>query len=163
GDRLIVPKILFYDSHKVWMAGGRLDKWRGSTAHIGGLQDDGPLFSKPGYFNYAPTCFMLIDNKLFNEIGLMDPSYFVYFDDTEFVYRATHRAYNVCLMPQLLVLHRDSSSTGGVDYPYFAYYFNRKRGLFVRKNFPCIHRGIALAVTLLGDLRKAVLYRPEDR
>jgi len=163
GDKLIVPKILFYGTGKVWMAGGRLDRWRGSTAHVGGLQDDGLEYSVAGYFNYAPTCFMLIDNALFSEIGMMDPIYFVYFDDTDFVYRATKRGYKVYLMPELVVWHKESASTGGVDSPFFAYYFNRNRLLFIRKNFRGFYKLLALGVTFLANLRKFFLYRKQNR
>lgn len=163
GDKLVVPKILFYGTDKIWMAGGRLDKWRGSTAHVGGLENDGPEYQVAGYFNYAPTCFMLIDNVLFEEIGMMDPVYFVYFDDTDFVYRATKRGYKVYLMPELIVFHKESASTGGVDSPFFAYYFNRNRLLFIRKNFHGFYKLLALGITSLANLRKLLLYGKENR
>ncbi|SFC31756.1 hypothetical protein SAMN05421747_10893 [Parapedobacter composti] len=163
GDRMVVPKILFYDSRKIWMAGGRLLKFRGYTTHVGGLKPDGPDYDVAGYFDYAPTCFMLIDNRLFEEIGLMDPNYFVYFDDTDFVYRAVKRRYRVYYLPQLVVLHKESSSTGGAISPFFTYYFNRNRIYFIRKNFRGLQRWIALSVTTLANLRNLIRYGRQSR
>ena len=31
---------------------------------------------------YAPTCCALIHRKVFEDVGLMDEKYFVYFDDS---------------------------------------------------------------------------------
>lgn len=163
GEQMIVPKILFYDTRKIWMAGGRLLKWRGYTSHVGGLQPDGPAYNTPAYFDYAPTCFMLIDNKLFNEIGLMDSTYFVYFDDTDFVYRAIKRKHAVYYMPHLTVLHKESTATGGIRSPFFMHYFNRNRIYFVRKNFRGLQRYVALFVTGLAVLRNVIRYDRKSR
>ncbi len=163
GEQMIVPKILFYDTRKIWMAGGHLLKWRGYTSHVGGLQPDGPAYSTPAYFDYAPTCFMLIDNRLFGEVGLMDPAYFVYFDDTDFVYRAVKRKYAVYYMPHLVVLHKESTATGGIRSSFFTYYFNRNRVYFIRKNFRGLQRCVALFVTALAALRNVIRYDGKSR
>ena len=160
---MIVPKILFFDSRRIWMAGGRLLKWRGYTMHVGGLQEDGPAYNKPGYFDYAPTCFMLIDNSLFAEVGRMDPTYFVYFDDTDFVYRAVKRGHQVYYMPEFVILHKESTSTGGIQSPFFTFYFNRNRLFFVRKNFRGVQRAVALLVTGLAAFRNLVRYNRSSR
>lgn len=157
-ERMVVPKILFYDTRRIWMAGGRMLKFRGYTTHVGGLQPDSPAYDVPGYFDYAPTCFMLIDNRLFREIGLMDPAYFVYFDDTDFVFRAGRKGYAVYYMPSLVVLHKESSSTGGGQSDFFLHYFNRNRLYFVRKNYTGIQRWIALTVTALANARNLLRY-----
>lgn len=33
---------------------------------------------------YAPTCCMLIHKTIFEKIGYIDETYFMYFDDTDF-------------------------------------------------------------------------------
>src|SRR5690606_5171613 len=104
---MIVPKILFFDSRKIWMAGGKFLKWRGYTAHIGTCDDDRPDYDVPGYVDYAPTTFMLIANRLFEEVGLLDPAYFIYFEDTDFVFRAGRCEYQIFYMPQLVVFHKE--------------------------------------------------------
>lgn len=163
GERMIVPKILFFDTRKIWMAGGRMLKTRGYTSHVGGLKADGPEYSTAGHFDYAPTCFMLIDNSLFREIGLMDPAYFVYFDDTDFVYRAVKRGDLVYYMPSLVVLHKESTSTGGGQSPFFLYYFNRNRLYFIRKNFLGLQKWLALFVTALANARNLIRYKKTNR
>ncbi|HVS92103.1 MAG TPA: glycosyltransferase family 2 protein [Mucilaginibacter sp.] len=157
-EALIIPKILYYGTNKIWMAGGRLFKYSGKTIHIRDLEDDDPGHDKPSYFEYAPTCFMLIDNHLFRKIGMMDENYFVYYDDTDFIYRAVIAGYKVYYMPNLQVMHKVSTSTGGGSSLFTIYYTNRNRIYFLRKNFKGIKKLLPLAVTLTTRVGKSFLY-----
>jgi GT2 family glycosyltransferase len=148
-ESIIVPKIYFYDSRKIWLAGGRFSPMKGIAHHIGIGEDDGPAYDTPEYFNYSPTCFMLLDNKVFQSIGLMDEQYFVYYDDTDFVYRATQKGFKIYYMPSLKVLHKVSSSTGGGESLFSIYYSTRNRIFFIRKNFSGMNKVIALSYTLI--------------
>lgn len=148
-EKIIVPKIYFFDSRKIWLAGGKFRKNRGTVYHIGIGDDDKPLYNKPAHFEYAPTCFMLIDNKVFRSIGLMDEKYFVYYDDTDFLYRAVQTGYKIFYMPSLQVLHKVSSSTGGGESLFTIYYSTRNRIYFLRKNFKGLRRIPPMFFTLL--------------
>lgn len=148
-ESLVIPKILFFDSKKIWMAGGKFVMTKGLANHIGEGEEDNGKFDKEGYFKYAPTCFMLINNKLFDEIGLMDEKYFVYYDDSDFVYRAYKKGYLVKYLPQIQILHKISSSTvAGSNFS--IYYANRNRIYFIRKNFKNLDFIVAMSFTLVS-------------
>lgn len=134
-ENLITTKILFFDSKKIWMAGGIMDFWLGVTSHIGYNCDDDDKYNREMYVSYAPTCFMLVRNTVFKEIGAMDEQYFVYYDDTDFVYRALKNGFKLLYVPEYCILHKVSSSTGGEDSQFSVYYMLRNRILFLRKNF----------------------------
>lgn len=134
-EKIIVPKIFFSDSRTIWTAGGALDKKRALTIHYGERQPDGPQFSTPGYCEYAPTCFMLIEREDFERTGLMDANYFVYYDDTDFIYRAGKRGYRIFYEPGLTIDHKVGNSSGGFSNTYI-YYYNRNRLYFIVRNFP---------------------------
>lgn len=157
-EMMIIPKIYFWDSRKIWMAGGRFSYLRGITFHEGEGDDDGPLYQKDKYFDYAPTCFMIINNKLFDEIGIMDEKYFVYFDDTDFIFRAFKKGYKVLMMHNLHVLHKVSSSTGGSESPFSIYYGTRNRIYFIRKNFNYFNYFRALGFTICTRIIKHFQY-----
>jgi GT2 family glycosyltransferase len=140
------------------MAGGGFLKLRGITFHEGEGDEDGPKYSQDKYCDYAPTCFMLINNKLFDEIGIMDEKYFVYFDDTDFIYRAFLKGYRILMMHHLHVLHKVSSSTGGSESPFSIYYGNRNRVYFIRKNFKKVDYLKALTFTILTRFLKHIQY-----
>jgi GT2 family glycosyltransferase len=132
-EDIIVPKIFIHGTDKIWMAGGKLDLKKGLTIHIGEGEVDNSNFDVPCYTDYAPTCFMLISKKVFESSGLMDSNYFVYYDDTDFILRATAKGFKILYLPDLAVFHKVSNSTGVFSSTYI-YYYNRNRLYFILKN-----------------------------
>ena len=162
-ESLITPKILFYDTEKIWMAGGEFSYIRGSTKHVGEGSANSAKFDIPRYFDYAPTCFMLIDNKVFREVGLMDERYFVYYDDSDFIYRTLQAGYKVFYNPKITILHKVSSSTGGKESLFTLYYSNRNRIRFIKKNFTGIRYLTAISFTLFTRIFKFFKYNQSQR
>lgn len=130
---IVVPKIFYYDSRKIWMAGGNMNVWRALGTHNGYNKPDAPEYNIGKLITYAPTCFMLIESSVFRKVGLMDAKYFAYYDDTDFVFRAINMGYKMYYEPAVTVLHKVSSSTGG-DSSFYVYYSNRNKIYFIRKN-----------------------------
>jgi GT2 family glycosyltransferase len=110
---MIVPKVLYFDpSNKIWSAGGAFSRWRGMSWHFGFNQLDDGQFDQPLEVAYSPTCCMLLRNKVFERVGLMDAKYFVYFDDTDFCLRAYWGGMRLAYLPTARVYHKVSSLTG---------------------------------------------------
>lgn len=149
GEALIVPKIYYYGETKLWMAGGYMDEWRALGVHYGMNKEDGPAFNVAKHCTYSPTCFMLVKKEVFEKVGIMDERYFAYYDDTDFVLRATRMGYRIFYDPSLLLLHKVSSSVG-TNSPFYVYYSNRNKIYFIRKNFKGIRRYFALCYTILS-------------
>jgi GT2 family glycosyltransferase len=85
---VVVPKMMYYSEPQViWFGGGYFKKTSGYiNYHVGmGEVDKGQYVDRE--ITYAPTCCTLIHRQVFEDIGLMDEKYFVYFDDTDFCYR----------------------------------------------------------------------------
>jgi GT2 family glycosyltransferase len=162
-EPLIIPKILFYETRKIWMAGGTFVDFKGTNLHTGEGDDDNDQYNEVSYFEYAPTCFMLIDNKVFEKIGFMDEKYFVYYDDTDFMYRAKASGYKIRYQPELVVLHKVSSLTGGTESVFSIYYSNRNRFYYIRKNFKGSKFLIAMSVTLVTRVIKYIRYPKKER
>ena len=142
--KLITPKILYYDTKKIWMAGGYYSKWRSLGVHYGNhAEADDSRFNFSGEVTYSPTCFMFIDTEVFDKIGLMDEKYFVYVDDTDFIYRCVQNNILIWYDHTKTILHKVSSSTGGDDTPFYIYYSNRNKIYFVKKHYDLIFKTIA--------------------
>jgi GT2 family glycosyltransferase len=163
GEDIIVPKILYFDTRRIWMAGGKLLKTRGYTIHIGDGEKNSPKYATNKYFDYAPTCFMLISKKVFEKVGLMDERYFVYFDDTDFIYRANNLGYKVYYIGNVEVLHKVSNSTGGNETLFSIYYHNRNRMLFIRKNFKGLNKILPLLYFFSTRIFKLLIYNKQQR
>lgn len=133
---MVVPKILYHDPPaKIWAAGGRFQPWAGYRAmHYGDGERDRGQFDKVRTITYAPTCCVLIDRIVFEQIGLMDPKYFVYFDDTDFMYRAMKAGVTSIYLPSCTLLHKVASLSGGIGSSFAHRYGTRNRIYFLRKH-----------------------------
>ncbi len=149
GDAMVVPKIFYYDSPKLWMAGGFMDWWRALGVHYGMGKPDGPAYNQPKFITYAPTCFMLVPAQVFEKTGMMDEPYFAYYDDTDFVVRAQRAGCKLYYLPSLVILHKVSSSAGD-NSPFYVYYSNRNKIYFIRRNMRGFRRWFAIGYTLLS-------------
>ena len=111
--QMIVPKILYFDPpDKIWSAGGAFSRLRGRSRHLGFGQKDNGQFDQPREVEYSPTCCMLIRREVFERIGIMDPKYFVYFDDADFCLRAHRASVKLVYFPGTHLYHKVSSLIG---------------------------------------------------
>lgn len=136
GCDIVSPKILFHDRPNViWSAGGAFNASRGYTAFHHGLeQPDAGTFDQPRIVEHAPACCSLIRVEVFERIGLMDPKYFIYLDDTDFSYRALRAGVRTMYLPDARVLHKASSLTGGPESPICLRYRTRNQVYFMLKH-----------------------------
>ncbi|OAQ38792.1 hypothetical protein A5893_12140 [Pedobacter psychrophilus] len=162
-ENFIIPKILYYDTNKIWMAGGSFVRYKAIINHRGDGEIDSEIFNKEYYCEYAPTCFMLINNKVFEKIGIMDEKYFVYYDDADFLYRSLRHGYRIKYLPNLCISHKVSSSTGGNESPFSVYYSNRNRIYFIRKNYRGLLFLIAISFTLITRVIKFFNYNKTQK
>ena len=88
----VAPKMNYFrPSDKIWYAGGFFNPFKAFlNYHRGQDEIDNNQYSTDDVVDYAPSCCLLLHKKVFEDIGLMDETYFVYFDDTDFCYRLSH-------------------------------------------------------------------------
>lgn len=140
---MAVPKIYFHGTDLIWAAGGKFVYHTGCTWHIGYLQHDNDQYNTKRNISYAPTCFMLIKRQVFQDIGFMDEAYFVYYDDTDFVWRATQKhLQKLVYIPESRIWHKESTSTGGPLSDFYIYYMSRNMVYFARKHLGLIQKTI---------------------
>ena len=157
-ESILVPKIYYYGTNKLWMAGGYISKLKGTSPHRGDGEDDHGQYDTIEYINYAPTCFMLISKTVFDKVGMMDEKYFVYYDDTDFVWRANKSGFSILYYPLAIVKHKVSFSTGGAESTFTIYYANRNRIYFIKKNFSTLGKIIALSFYYTSRAIKYLAY-----
>ena len=135
---MIVPKMLYFDPpDKIWCAGGFFDTHAAYVGrHIGNGERDQGQYDQARAIEYAPTCCTLIEAGVFQSIGYMDEKYFVYYDDTDFCFRAFQKGIRQFYDPAIKLWHKVSSLTQGEDSPFSIKYMTRNRAYFIRKNLP---------------------------
>lgn len=146
---MAVPKIYIYGTNKIWAAGGGFVKKNGLTLHFGQEQEDKGQFNTDQKVDYAPTCFMLIRKEVFAEVGLMDENYFVYYDDTDFVYRALNKyGKKLWYVSNSEIYHNESTSTGKMS-DFSIKFLWRNLVYFALKNYRPLYAGYVLIYNFL--------------
>lgn len=86
---LVAPKMTYYDiPSKIWYAGSWFIKNKGYLPIHRGMEElDKGQYDETVEVEYAPTCCLLVKKEVFQDIGMMNEKYFVYFDDTDFLFR----------------------------------------------------------------------------
>jgi GT2 family glycosyltransferase len=76
---------------------------------------------------------MLVRTTVINEIGLLDESYFLYWEDTDWCARAAKHGYKVFFVPTSHVWHKVSATVAA--HSEMQYYYNTRNGiLFCRRH-----------------------------
>lgn len=132
GEAIVSPKIYYFGTNKIWYCGGKFQRIKGTAIHLNyRIEDNGKLESR--YYEYAPTCCLLVKNEVFQKIGMIDENYFLYFDDTDFCYRAKKNGYKIWVETSSVIYHKVGFSTGGDASPIMIYYLNRNRFYYIDK------------------------------
>ena len=111
---LLVPKILYHsDKNIIWYAGGGFKKSNGYLPFHNGFNKNNKNSNySSSLVEYASTCCLLINKNVFEDIGLMDEKYFVYFDDTDFLFRIKkHGKHQLFYDSNITLFHKVGSLT----------------------------------------------------
>lgn len=139
-----------------WFAQGVIEEDTYIPKHID-IQDSSRTVLKN---DYIPMCCTLIPTKVFKRVGLLDESFFLYFEDVDYAIRLNEQGYKLATITNVRVEHEVSGTTGGVMSPIFAYYFTRNHIGIINKYG---NRGTkeyrAILSRFLLELVKSILYR----
>jgi len=155
-SKIVAPKVLYHNTNKIWYAGGHINKYKGLVIHENEFAENYP--DKRCFTEYAPTCFVVFASEVFKEVGMMDEKYFVYWDDTDFILRANQKGFKVLYLPDYVIFHKVSISTGGRASLFSTYYFLRNRLYFIRKHFNGVSYLSSILYTYLTSVAKIILY-----
>lgn len=141
------PKMYFakgYEFHKdrykesekgkvFWYAGGLIDRANVYTSHRGVDEVDHGQYDKIEETGVASGACVIIRREVFEKIGLLDPSFFLYWEDADFSERARLAGYKVMYFPETCMWHKVSASTGGSGSPTNDYFLIRNRYYYSMK------------------------------
>lgn len=97
------------------------------------LPDDGISFEEPIELDYVCGCALFAKVEIFKKIGFFDARFFLFWEESDFCFRAKRAGYKIRLCPQAKLWHKVSASfTGGK--PHTTYYWWRNRLLWLEKN-----------------------------
>jgi len=129
------PRIIYADRPEIlWAAGGEFQPLAGyRTVHYGFNRPDSAAFDRPRRITYAPTTCLLVTRSAIERTGLLDPAYFAYSEDADFMFRAHRAGISACYVPTATLEHKVSALAGHQS-AFSDHYGTRNRVYFLRKN-----------------------------
>ena len=130
---VVAGRRYIYGTKLLDSAGGRISRITGAVPAIGRNKKDSMSFDSPREVDYSPVIATRTD--VVQKVGLCDTVYGVYYEDTDYCYRAKKAGFKILYLPEAKHYHR-MSSTVGKSSSRKLYYEKRNRLRFILKNFP---------------------------
>ena len=87
------------------------------------------------FVDCVATSSLLIKKEIINDIGMLDPEYFCYFNDIDWCLRAKKSGYRICFLRNSKIWHKVSHSTNKIS-GFKIYYTTRNMIRLIKKNAP---------------------------
>jgi GT2 family glycosyltransferase len=160
---ILGPKIFYAsDPRRIWYAGGEVIRRFGICRHAGLKRLDGEKFSRISDTGFVTGCTMMIKSSVFRKVGVLDPKFFMYWEDADFCMRARAAQFRCVFVPAAHVWHKVSRSAG-VDSPFTIFLSTRNHLTWISRYVPYPYRGLALGVALARKLMRWPALAIRDR
>lgn len=103
-----IQPIIYYmePESQIWNAGGNYHSWLGYS------QTNLQAFDKNPYpTEWITGCAIMVRAAILEEIGLLDSSYFAYFEDVDWSLRMRRRGYDLKVHPQAVIYHEAGAAS----------------------------------------------------
>jgi N-acetylglucosaminyl-diphospho-decaprenol L-rhamnosyltransferase len=129
-----------------------------------------PIPEKPEPVDWVSGCSMMIRRAVFEQVGLLDDGYFMYYEETDFCFRAKQAGWGVWYVPASRVIHLVGQSSGVTGAKRHErrrprYWFDSRRRFFTK------HYGTARAMLadilwaggyVVADVLRRVRFKPRQ-
>lgn len=150
---IVGPKIHTFDSEEIWSSGGTVGTW---TANTGSLHDTDHSPGEPASVDLVAGAALMVRRQVFEDIGLLDDDFFIYYEETEFCARARAAGWSVRYVPVEGIYHKETTTH---TYSTFGeYYLIRNRFLFQSKTKPFHVRAVFYPYYLIRWMLFQTLY-----
>ncbi|WP_077619796.1 glycosyltransferase family 2 protein [Bacillus sinesaloumensis] len=152
---IVGSKILYYGTNKIWFAGGKLNTISGFTKHVGFEEEDKGQFDKIREVDYITGCSLLFKQELLEKVGFLPEDYFLYFEETDWNIKVSKNGFKILFVPESIVYHKVSSSSGGdkSPSPFIPYYFLRNRYVMIKRNGGLISQKLGLIFLFIPSVK----------
>jgi len=146
-------RIYFHEKpERLWYAGAKWVPNNSRFTHIGwGKLDKDGDFATEGETDYACGCAFFASAERWREVGLLDDTFFLTFEETDWCYRAHKAGHPSIYVPSAKLWHKISVSFGGAESPLAQYYMTRNRLLWAKRHLN-IHNRYILWLNLAREV-----------
>jgi len=132
---VVSPKIRYFSNPNVIQYAGftEINPITGRNSVIGGKEEDRGQHDTPGYTAYAHGAAMLVKKEVIDKVGMLADMFFIYYEELDWSAHIRRAGYKIYYQPEALIFHKESI-TMGKESAIKAYYHNRNRILFMKRN-----------------------------
>lgn len=132
---VVSPKIRYFSHPTIIQYAGftEVNPFTGRNKPIGGNMVDHGQFDTPCYTAYAHGAAMMVKREVIEKVGLLPDIFFIYYEELDWSAHIRRAGYKVFYQPSALIYHKESI-TMGKESAMKAYFHNRNRILFMRRN-----------------------------
>lgn len=113
----------------IWYAGGVMDWNNVYASHRGVNEVDHGQYETEMETEYVNGCLMLVKKEVFEKAGLLDPKYYLYFEENDFCQKAKKTGFLLMYSPKAVIWHLNAGSSGSGS-GLHDYFLTRNRLLF---------------------------------
>jgi hypothetical protein len=129
------PKIYYCNfngkKNVIQTAGGKMNFRRGTNEALKALMEDQGQRDETREVDYVSGACLLTKKRLIHDIGMLDPCYFMYWEEVDWCIRGRKAGYKCLQVPTSRIWHKINPSKGGEAY---YYYRTRNKFWFLKKN-----------------------------
>ena len=129
------PKIYYDNCHGrrdvIAFAGGRINLWIGKARNMGEGEQDIGQYEDIKQVSYIQGACLLAKREAIERIGLLDPTFFAYWEETDWCTRGCRAGYLSVFAPTAKIWHKVAASSGSARR---TYYRTRNRFWFLKKH-----------------------------
>lgn len=159
----VVGPMIYMDANKrmISSAGGEVD-WKKATAlNVGvGEIDTGQYQSRS--VDFVNGCGIFVRKESIQEAGLLDKSYFMYWEETDWCFRIKKKGFSIYFWPSATMIHKAPILSSDLS-PTTLYYMTRNRFLFFSRHAPARIKALSLSKALHGSIRGVLENRNSGR
>ena len=152
---IVGPKIFVLRNGKqtnlVQSLGAKVNLYLGETSPIKGKMHQG-RFDEPFSVDYVSGCAMLVKRNVIEDLGFLDPRYFMYVEEVDYCLRARRRGFQIWGVPKARIWHRGEASVSDLQKLYY-----RISSLIVFERMHAPKSGLIVFILCLAFVRIPIL------
>ena len=153
---LTIGKIYYESDHKrIWYAGGAFNRRLGKASHWHYMEHDSLTGEKDTEVSFATGCCMCMCAEMVKQVGMLDESYFLYEEDVDYCLRISEAGYKMYYIPEAIIYHKVSASTGKTK-GIVGYYTFRNKFKLVKKRLKKNEKITAYGFTIVQGLKECL-------
>jgi hypothetical protein len=129
------PKILYYSFHGrkdvINFAGGKINLWIGGAKHILANQPDNKTGESVTEVDYVEGSCLLARVEMLNKIGLLDPSFFLFWEETDWCVRGRKAGYKCVCVQASRIWHKVGATVTSRD----SFFYNTRNMFWFMRRY----------------------------